>query len=295
MVPPSTNEQPQQRSVLEMYGYRLGQTLGRGTYAEVLSASSERHGTDVAIKIVSKKLAPREYINTFMPRELHVARLLKHPNIVRFFQSIETTNHVYLIMEKITNGDLLEEIRKKRVIDEQRAGKWFYQMSSAVQYIHSRGVAHRDMKCENLMLDSNWDIKLADFGFARAQIWTEDGRPVLSETYCGSYAYVPPEILMCKPYHPTQSDIWALGVILYVMMYGTLPFNDATYQTLLSEALRGPNFPHTRAVREEVKSLIVSICQKENRDRMTVREILSHQWVSRFKTPGTNTARITNQ
>lgn len=98
------------------------------------------------------------------------------------------------------------------------SGIWFYQMVEGIGYCHSKGVVHRDLKCENVLLDKNNNVKITDFGFARANLTKPDGTRVLSRTYCGSYSYAAPEVLTGTPYDPFKSDIWSLGVILFIMV-----------------------------------------------------------------------------
>ncbi|KAK5647421.1 hypothetical protein RI129_002313 [Pyrocoelia pectoralis] len=220
-------------TVLESHGYYLGKTIGSGSYATVRVAHSERHDGNVAVKIVSKFTAPTDYLKKFLPREIEVVKGLKHPNLIRFLQAIETTHRVYIVMEFAENGSLLDIIRRDSYIDEGRARKWFRQLLEAVDYCHERGVVHRDIKCENLLMDKGYNIKLSDFGFARGHLKPRNGQLPLSETFCGSYAYASPEILRGTPYHPQQSDIWSMGVVLYAMVFGRLPFDDANYNLLL--------------------------------------------------------------
>lgn len=172
----------------------------------------------MAVKIISKKKAPKDYISKFLPRELEVVMYLRHPSLVCFLQSIETNNRVYLIMELADNGDLLEVIKKLKHVEENQAGLWFHQLVNGVDYCHSKGVAHRDLKCENLLLDRNNHLKISDFGFARGGFHLLEGHDALSQTYCGSYAYAPPEILTGTPYNPMLADVWSMGVVLFTMV-----------------------------------------------------------------------------
>ncbi|XP_036148232.1 testis-specific serine/threonine-protein kinase 4 isoform X2 [Monomorium pharaonis] len=220
-------------TVLESHGYILGKTIGSGSYATVKIAKSDRHDSQVAVKIVSKFQAPKEYLTKFLPREIEVVKGLKHPNLIHFLQAIETTHRVYIIMEYAKNGSLLDVIRRNTYIDELRSRRWFRQLLEAIDYCHKHGIVHRDVKCENLLMDYHFNIKLSDFGFARGQMNSKNGEWSLSTTYCGSYAYASPEILRGIPYHPQLSDIWSMGVVLYAMVCGRLPFDDTNYAQLL--------------------------------------------------------------
>ncbi|KOX71604.1 Testis-specific serine/threonine-protein kinase 4 [Melipona quadrifasciata] len=199
-------------TVLESHGYTIGKTIGAGSYATVKIAKSDRHDCQVAVKIVSKFQAPGDYLKKFLPREIEVVKGLKHPNLIRFLQAIETTHRVYIIMEYAQCGSLLDAIRRDTFIDEFRSRRWFRQLLEAVAYCHERGVVHRDVKCENVLMDRNLNIKLSDFGFARGQMKPKNGIAPLSETFCGSYAYASPEILKGVAYLPQLSDVWSMGV-----------------------------------------------------------------------------------
>lgn len=162
-------------------------------------------------------------------------------------------------MQYAENGSILDLIHKNKRISEARACHLFRQLMAGIEYCHSQGVAHRDIKCENILLDKNNVVKLVDFGFAKcyrsvpkskgeekldALIAQKSSQPVkppkdpkadqnLSETYCGSFAYASPEILKGIPYDPFVSDIWAMGCVLYTMVFGRLPFDDRHLAKLL--------------------------------------------------------------
>ena len=147
-------------SILELHGYRMGRTLGKGSYAIVKEAFSQKHRCKMAVKIISKKKAQKDYTEKFLPREIEVIKLLKHNSLTLFNQCIETTNRVYLIMEYLPNGDLLEMVRSRKFIAEKQAALWFAQMCAGIEYCHNLGVVHRDLKCENLLLDRDFNVKV---------------------------------------------------------------------------------------------------------------------------------------
>ena len=128
---------------MEQHGYKVVQQIGQGSYAKVKLAFSEIHASPVAVKIISKLRTPKDYLENFLPRELAVVRGLQHPNLIRFYQSIETTHRVFIIMEYAENGSLLRLIRKEKRLKEDIARILFKQLISVVQYIHNRGVCHR--------------------------------------------------------------------------------------------------------------------------------------------------------
>ncbi|XP_066259523.1 testis-specific serine/threonine-protein kinase 3-like [Euwallacea similis] len=246
-------------TVLESYGYFLGKTIGTGSYATVRMAHSQQHEGNVAIKMVSKFSAPADYLKKFLPREIEAVKGLRHPNLIRFLQAIETTHRMYIIMEFADNGSLLDIIKKEQYIDETRSRKWFRQLVNCIEYCHNRGVVHRDIKCENMLMDNGWNIKLSDFGFARANMKPKNGQPILSETFCGSYAYASPEILRRIPYQPQYADIWSMGVVLFAMVLGRLPFDDSNYKELIKQVSGKVIFPRKPKVSSNCKSLINKI------------------------------------
>ena len=232
---PGTDAPPEHKSVLETHGYTIAKTIGHGSYATVKEAYSESHKCKVAVKIISKRRAPADYLHKFLPREVNVIKMLKHPNIILFLQSIETNQRVYIVIEFAPRGDLLDLIREQGSVDERQAGIWFYQLIDGMEYCHSKGVVHRDLKCENLLLDEHNNLKITDFGFARNGMKPVNGKFPLSQTYCGSYAYASPEILSGVPHVPQMSDIWSMGVILYVMVRYILRSYTSSMVYLLPE------------------------------------------------------------
>lgn len=273
-------------SVLESHGYTLGKIIGTGSYATVKLAKSDKHDCNVAIKIVSKFQAPTDYLTRFLPREIEVVKGLRHNNLIRFLQAVETTHRVYIIMEYADNGSLLDVIRRDSVIEEvPRAREWFCQLRDALHYCHDNGVVHRDVKCENLLMNSNYDLKLSDFGFARGHMKPRsDGNPILSETFCGSYAYASPEILKGVAYEPQLSDVWSMGVVLFAMVFGKLPFDDANYNKLLKQVQSRVKFPAEPPVSEACKNVITRLVAPL-RTRLRIAQILKEPWVAAREAP----------
>ncbi|XP_070576328.1 testis-specific serine/threonine-protein kinase 4-like [Ptychodera flava] len=259
----------------------MGETLGHGSYATVKWAVSAKHKCKVAIKIVSKRKAPEDYLAKFLPREIEVIKHLKHPNLICFLQSIETTSRMYLIMEMAENGDLLDYIKAHGAIPETQAGIWFHQLVDGIEYCHSQGVVHRDLKCENLLLNKHNNLKITDFGFARGNMKPREGRIILSETYCGSYAYAPPEILRGIPYDPHVSDIWSMGVILFTMIFGRLPFDDTNHKVLIQQVQTRVQFPNNKTISEECKNLVCRILSPA-KQRINIHEIHKDPWFVRM-------------
>ncbi|XP_054938093.1 testis-specific serine/threonine-protein kinase 4 isoform X2 [Physeter macrocephalus] len=179
-------------------------------------------------------------------------KVLRHKYLINFYQAIETTSRVYIILELVQGGDVLEWIQHYGACSEPLAGKWFSQMTLGIAYLHSKGIVHRlsaagrDLKLENLLLDKRENVKISDFGFAKMMPSSQSVRSSpsyrqgncsshLSQTYCGSFAYACPEVLLGLPYNPFLSDTWSMGVILYTLVVARLPFDDTNLKKLLRE------------------------------------------------------------
>lgn len=225
------------RAFLASRGYIVKETLGCGSYSKVkLAMDLTGKANLVAIKIVDTGRAPRDYQSKFMPRELAIWPTLRHRHLCALHESFSDRQRVYMVGEYASRGDMLHHIQQCGVLEERQARQWLRQTMDAVHYMHQSGLAHRDLKLENLLLDDGWNIKLCDFGFAKAL-----GRN-LSQTYCGSKSYAAPEILRGQPYDPVKADVWAMGVILYIMVTGKMPFDEGKPNKQLLEEMRALDF-----------------------------------------------------
>ncbi|ESO13025.1 hypothetical protein HELRODRAFT_63410 [Helobdella robusta] len=219
--------------VLSLYGYTVNnEVLGVGAYSVLHSAFSKTHETEVAIKVIPKIRGAKEFLTQFLPKELELMKELVHPNIVTFMQVIETNVKIYIVMELVKGLSLLQAVQAKKQLNEKTSEKIFRQLCNGIEYIHEKGIAHRDLKCENILLDARGYVKIIDFGYAKSNLNSTD-ELIRSTTFCGSYAYACPEILQGRPYIPFLADVWSLGVILYIMVFGSLPFEDTNLQRLL--------------------------------------------------------------
>ncbi|XP_055850885.1 testis-specific serine/threonine-protein kinase 4 [Episyrphus balteatus] len=265
------------KSILEEHGLLIGKIIGCGSYAKVKVAYSEELQKEVAVKIISKLKAPPEYTKKFLPREIDAVKGLHHENLIQFYQSIETSHRVYLVMQIAENGTMLDYIRQKKYLDETNARKLFRQLISVISYCHSKGVVHRDIKCENLLLDTEFNLKIIDFGFARKDTLASDNSVILSKTFCGSYAYASPEILKGVAYNPFLSDIWATGVVCYAMVFGRLPYDGSNVHVLLKRVNSHLVFPKTPKASNECKQLIFHILAPLN-IRYRIPQIQEDPW-----------------
>ncbi|XP_076029252.1 MAP/microtubule affinity-regulating kinase 3-like isoform X9 [Oratosquilla oratoria] len=222
------------RSRTEEIGkYRLLKTIGKGNFAKVKLAKHIPTGKEVAIKIIDKtQLNPGSLQKLF--REVRIMKILDHPNIVKLFQVIETDKTLYLVMEYASGGEVFDYLVFHGRMKEKEARAKFRQIVSAVQYCHQKKIIHRDLKAENLLLDSEMVIKIADFGFSNE--FTPGNK---LDTFCGSPPYAAPELFQGKKYDGPEVDVWSLGVILYTLVSGSLPFDGSNLKELRERVLRG--------------------------------------------------------
>ncbi|KAK8961207.1 CBL-interacting serine/threonine-protein kinase 11 [Platanthera guangdongensis] len=254
--------------------YELGRLLGYGATAKVYLARNLNTGQSFAIKCFSKHRISKTSLSTHVFRELNVRRL-RHPNIIRLHEILASRSKIYFILDLVKGGDLFARLLRTGRLPDDLCRRYFRQLISAVGYSHSRGVFHRDLKLENLLLDENGDLKISDFGLsAVASQIQSDG---LFHTLCGTPAYVAPEILAKKGYHPAGVDIWASGVILFVLAVGYLPFNDTNLMAMYRKIYRG-EYRLPKWVSPELRHLIGRLLDTNPGSRITVEEIVAHPW-----------------
>ncbi|XP_078212612.1 serine/threonine-protein kinase MARK1 isoform X16 [Callithrix jacchus] len=223
----ATDEQP------HIGNYRLQKTIGKGNFAKVKLARHVLTGREVAVKIIDKtQLNPTSLQKLF--REVRIMKILNHPNIVKLFEVIETEKTLYLVMEYASGGEVFDYLVAHGRMKEKEARAKFRQIVSAVQYCHQKCIVHRDLKAENLLLDGDMNIKIADFGFSNE--FTVGNK---LDTFCGSPPYAAPELFQGKKYDGPEVDVWSLGVILYTLVSGSLPFDGQNLKELRERVLRG--------------------------------------------------------
>ncbi|XP_064207604.1 serine/threonine-protein kinase MARK2-like isoform X15 [Anguilla rostrata] len=213
--------------------YRLLKTIGKGNFAKVKLARHVLTGKEVAVKIIDKTQLNSSSLQKLF-REVRIMKLLNHPNIVKLFEVIETEKTLYLVMEYASGGEVFDYLVAHGRMKEKEARAKFRQIVSAVQYCHQKCIVHRDLKAENLLLDSEMNIKIADFGFSNE--FTLGNK---LDTFCGSPPYAAPELFQGKKYDGPEVDVWSLGVILYTLVSGSLPFDGQNLKELRERVLRG--------------------------------------------------------
>ncbi|XP_058631336.1 calcium/calmodulin-dependent protein kinase (CaM kinase) II beta 1 isoform X30 [Onychostoma macrolepis] len=264
--------------------YQLYEELGKGAFSVVRRCVKLSTGQEYAAKIINtKKLSARDHQK--LEREARICRLLKHPNIVRLHDSISEEGFHYLLFDLVTGGELFEDIVAREYYSEADASHCIQQILEAVLHCHQMGVVHRDLKPENLLLASkckNAAVKLADFGLAievqgDQQAWFG---------FAGTPGYLSPEVLRKEAYGKPV-DIWACGVILYILLVGYPPFWDEDqhklYQQIKAGAYDFPS-PEWDTVTPEAKNLINQMLTINPAKRITAQEALKHPWVCQRST-----------
>ena len=252
-------------------GYSLGAIIGRGGYSVVYNARRTSDNVMFCAKIVLKAVLEQRKEESHFITEARVLSKLNHPNIVRFIDFIDYNGFYYLIMEKCVGRPLLDIINEgKRANKQQQTCKVFRQIMSALAYLHSQGYVHRDVKPENIIVDSNDNAMLIDFGFC---IETSAECEL-----CGSLHYAPPECLAANERYGTSGDMWGSGVVLYAMFVGSLPFGS-----------EGDEREVRRICHDEVElpvwipmlpaGLISSLLNKDPSMRPSAQDVLQHPWL----------------
>ncbi|GAB6018835.1 hypothetical protein CHUAL_000496 [Chamberlinius hualienensis] len=259
--------------------YDLKEELGKGAFSVVRRCVQKSTGLEFAAKIINtKKLSARDFQK--LEREARICRKLQHPNIVRLHDSIQEESFHYLVFDLVTGGELFEDIVAREFYSEADASHCIQQILESVNHCHQNGVVHRDLKPENLLLASKAKgaaVKLADFGLAievqgEQQAWFG---------FAGTPGYLSPEVLKKEPYGKPV-DIWACGVILYILLVGYPPFWDEDQHRLYAQIKAGaydyPS-PEWDTVTPEAKNLINSMLTVNPAKRITAAEALKHPWI----------------
>ncbi|PWW76146.1 kinase-like protein [Tuber magnatum] len=250
--------------------YNLGRLIGKGSFGKVYLAT---HKLTNGSKVVLKS-AQKDDVN--LAREIHHHRQLVHPHIARLYEVIVTESLVWLVLEYCSGDELYNYLIKNGRLTVDKTKKIFAQLVGAVSYVHMNNCVHRDLKLENILLDKHENVKLCDFGFTR-----EYERQKLLQTFCGTVCYSAPEMLKGEKYMAHAVDVWSLGVILYALLCGELPFDeDIEDDTKLKILKDEPKYPED--LPEDAVSLLKACLMKRPGLRPTLDEVLSHPFLAEY-------------
>ncbi|XP_059187422.1 serine/threonine-protein kinase SIK2 isoform X2 [Centropristis striata] len=275
MVMADSVQKPLIRGPVRVGFYDIERTLGKGNFAVVKLARHRITKTEVAIKIIDKTQLDAVNLEKIY-REVQIMKMLDHPHIIKLYQVMETKNMLYLVTEYAKNGEIFDYLAKHGRLNELEARRKFWQILTAVEYCHNRNIVHRDLKAENLLLDGHMNIKIADFGFGN---FFQPGEPLA--TWCGSPPYAAPEVFEGQQYEGPQLDIWSMGVVLYVLVCGALPFDGPTLPVLRQRVLEG-RFRIPYFMTEDCEHLIRRMLVLDPSKRLSVAQIKEHKWMALY-------------
>lgn len=270
--------------------YVLGSTLGEGEFGKV-KLGWRKDGllpSQVAIKLIKRESIQKDSDSEIkIHREINSLKLLNHPNIVNLVEVMKSGKYIGIVLEYASGGELFDYILQHKYLKENVAKKLFAQLVSGVDYMHSKGLVHRDLKLENLLLDKHKNVIISDFGFVNS--YNRDKSDFM-KTSCGSPCYAAPELVLTQsPYEGRKVDIWSLGVILYAMLSGYLPFDDdpdnedgsdivKLYHYICKTPLTFPEYVSPLA-----RDLLRKIIVPDPKKRITLDDIRHHQWLLPYK------------
>jgi len=284
-------ESPQKKPAIVIGKYEIGDQLGSGTFANVHVCLDSTTGLKYAVKVLDKKKISvgsnkkGPSAKRGLVEEVKILQELNHPNIVKVFASFETEDALYIVLELLQGGDLLDRmISLGEEFPEDRARLIFIQMMKAVSYLHSKGVAHRDLKPENILLETKDSdkIKLTDFGLSRIV-----GEGSFMKTICGTPMYVAPEVVQNMGQSNPKGygkavDVWSMGVILYMLLCGEPPFDQRKPTPILDQVKKGVyKMPEDlqQSLSKEAQDLIVQLLAIDPLKRITLEDVAKHPWV----------------
>ena len=254
--------------------YKYGRIIGRGAFGKVNIGLNILTGRIVAIKSFNKKNLSNEKAKKKILYETNLMRGLYHPAVTKILETFETDQYMLIIMEYISGGNLQNFVKKRRKLCEKTSRILFRQLIQGIKYIHNKGIVHRDIKLENILLDLNNIVKICDFGVGKI---THKGQKLLDQ--CGTPIYMAPEIIQGGGYEGFPVDIWSAGVALYIMLSGNIPFNrDKTHD--LQSAIVNLPYKSIEDVSDSANDLLKNILEKDPVKRFTPDQILEHPWMN---------------
>ena len=256
---------------LMLHGYLLGDKLGKGSYGQVFLVHSVKYNMDFACKTleITKGKHGQEALSTFY-QEVGALSRLTHPNILKLYDYFNDETYFYLIIEYCQSGTVINLMKQDMNKIQLNLVEYAREALTAMVYMHNNQTAHLDIKPSNLFVDSYGHIKLADFGFARI---IQPGQKC--EAFCGSLAFMPPEMFHKAPYNPYKADIWEFGVTLYFMATGKIPWLGLPIQEALKQIEKGLT-PECNSMNPTIREIIIRAANPDSEKRATAQELLDY-------------------
>lgn len=267
------------------YSSKSNEVIGEGAFSKVYRARSTKVPTkDIAVKIVrvDDPNIPIAWKEHSMKRELKILTRVTHPNVITIYDVIKTRSRIYIFMDLAAASVSSHLEATEEPASEQTARSWFGGISNAIAYLHQIEIAHRDLKNDNILIDSNGVAKLTDFGFACFTYDKQTRTELLSKTSCGTKAYVAPEVFN-PPYNPKVSDVWSLGVCLYECVTLLQPFRDElpTQVYIRQQVEKGLVIPRKlrSTLNEWLQDLLKKMIEPDVHKRIKSEAVLIHPWM----------------
>uniref|UniRef100_T1KLQ4 Protein kinase domain-containing protein n=1 Tax=Tetranychus urticae TaxID=32264 RepID=T1KLQ4_TETUR len=254
--------------------FEVKHKLGQGTYGKVQLAINKETGQEVAIKTIKKSKIQSEQDLVRIRREIQIMSSIQHPHIIHIYEVFENKEKIVLVMQYASGGELYEYVSDRKLLSDNEARRLFRQIATAVYYCHKNKVCHRDLKLENILLDHNGNAKIADFGLSNVF----DEKHFLN-TFCGSPLYASPEIVKGIPYYGAEVDCWSLGVLLYTLVYGAMPFDGSNFKRLVKQISESSYFEPKQ--KSEASGLIKRLLAVDPNKRATIIDICTDWWVNK--------------
>ncbi|KAF6306904.1 polo like kinase 4 [Rhinolophus ferrumequinum] len=255
--------------------FKVGNLLGKGSFAGVYRAESIHTGLEVAIKMIDKKAMYKAGMVQRVQNEVKIHCQLKHPSILELYNYFEDNNYVYLVLEMCHNGEMNRFLKNRRKpFSENEARQFMHQIITGMLYLHSHGILHRDLTLSNLLLTRNMNIKIADFGLATQLKMPHEKH----YTLCGTPNYISPEIAT-RSAHGLESDVWSLGCMFYTLLIGRPPFDTDTVKNTLNKVVLA-DYEMPTFLSREAKDLIHQLLRRNPADRLSLSSILDHPFMS---------------
>ncbi|KAG5190064.1 putative serine/threonine kinase, partial [Tribonema minus] len=257
--------------------YKLTSVIGEGAFGQVRLGTHVDTGLRVAVKVMDLDRVRKEGMSVHVRREISLLKKLDHPRVVRLVEVLKSSRNLFLVSALAEGGDLFDKMASQEAFDETAARRHFSQMLEGVSYCHSRGICHRDLKPENVLLDAEGNVQITDFGFSRT--FLEEGAVLQMYTRCGTPNYIAPEVISGRGYRGPPADVWSLGVILYAIMAGSLPFDEESLPDLYAKIREG-EFAFPRHFPSLARGLVSGMLTVAVDDRLTLEGVAAHPWMS---------------
>lgn len=254
-----------------LQSFEIGKALGKGKFGNVYLAREKQSKFIVALKVISKEELRKHNVENQLRREIEIQSHLHHPNILQLYGHFYDESRVYLILEYASRGELSKKLREFGRFDELTSVNYIKQIIKALEVCHLRNVIHRDIKPENILIGSDGELKIADFG------WSVHEPSSRRQTMCGTLDYLPPEMVQHKVYDKSV-DLWCLGVLTYEFLAGKPPFEmeslEDTCERIVQVQYIKPDFISNLAL-----EFIDRLLQEKPQDRMSLSEAQKHRWI----------------